>query len=115
MGKKIAKLIRKELKQFVKRAVERGIDRNIAKNLAEQIETFGRYGFNLSHSVAYSLLSYQTAWLKTHYPSEFMAAILSSVVSNTDDVVKYIGECREMDQYLSGLNQSIEVLPPRYK
>ncbi len=112
MGKKIAKLIRKELKQFVKRAVERGIDRNIAKNLAEQIETFGRYGFNLSHSVAYSLLSYQTAWLKTHYPSEFMAAILSSVVSNTDDVVKYIGECREMDQYLSGLNQSIEVLPP---
>ncbi len=112
MGKKIARLIRKELKEFVKRAVARGIDSNIAKNLAEQIETFGRYGFNLSHSVAYSLLSYQTAWLKAHYPSEFMAAILSSVVSNTDDVVKYIAECREMDQYLSGLNQPIEVLPP---
>ena len=112
MGKKIAKLIRKELKQFVIRASERGVDADIAKNLAEQIETFGRYGFNLSHSVAYSLLSYQTAWLKTHYPAEFMAAILSSVVSNTDDVVKYIGECREIDHYLSGLERPIDVLPP---
>ena len=112
MGKKNAKLIKKELKQFVKRAVERGVDSDIADNLSEQIETFGRYGFNLSHSVAYSLLSYQTAWLKAHYPSEFMAAVLSSVVSNTDDVVKYIGECREIDQYLSGLIHPIEVLPP---
>ena len=112
MGKKIAKLIKKELKQFIKRAGDRGIDAKIASNLAEQIETFGRYGFNLSHSVAYSLLSYQTAWLKTHYPAEFMAAILSSVVSNTDDVVKYISECRDISQYLSGLDRSIEVLPP---
>ncbi len=112
MGKKIAKLIKKELKQFIKKARERGIETQVATNLAEQIETFGRYGFNLSHSVAYSLLSYQTAWLKAHYPAEFMAAILSSVVSNTDDVVKYISECREINQYLSGLDQSIEVLPP---
>ena len=61
-----------------------------------QIETFGRYGFNKSHSVAYSVLSYQTAWLKTHYPAEFMAALLSSEIGNTDKVVQYINEAREL-------------------
>ena len=67
MGKKIAKLIREELAQFIDKSVERGVDKRVAQNLAEQIETFGRYGFNLSHSVAYSLLSYHTAWLKAHF------------------------------------------------
>jgi DNA polymerase-3 subunit alpha len=57
---------------------------------------FAGYGFNKSHSAAYALLAYHTAFLKTHYPVEFMAALLTSVTGNTDDVVKYINECREM-------------------
>ena len=68
VGKKIAELIKKELGTFVDRSVERGVDRRIAEDLAEQIETFGRYGFNLSHSAAYSLISYHTAWFKAHLP-----------------------------------------------
>ena len=68
VGKKISELIRKELGKFVDRCVERGIERQVALELSNQIETFGRYGFNLSHSAAYSLISYHTAWLKAHYP-----------------------------------------------
>ena len=60
------------------------------------MEQFAGYGFNKSHSAAYALLAYQTAYLKTHYPVEFMAALLTSVSGSTDDVVKYINECREM-------------------
>lgn len=112
VGKKDAELIRSELEKFTTRAVERGVDPKTASELAEQIETFGRYGFNRSHSVAYGLLSYQTAWLKRHYPAEFMAALLSSVVDKTDDVVKYIGECRELGRYIPEYPQGIEVLPP---
>jgi DNA polymerase-3 subunit alpha len=112
MGKKIASLIRTELKQFVARAIARGVEKRTAETLAEQIETFGRYGFNLSHSAAYSVIAYHTAWLKAHYPAEFMAAMLSAVVSNTDDVVKYIGECRDLPRYLPKLNDGIEVLAP---
>ena len=112
MGKKIASLIRVELQQFIAKAVARGVEKRTAESLAEQIETFGRYGFNLSHSAAYSVIAYHTAWLKTHYPAEFMAAMLSAVVSNTDDVVKYIGECRELPRYLPRLADSIQVLPP---
>ena len=112
VGKKDAELIQKELGKFVERAVERGFDRRVIEDLAEQIETFGRYGFNRSHSVAYALLSYQTAWLKRHYPAEFMAALLSSVVDKTEDVVNYIGECREIWRYIPGRTRGIEVLPP---
>ena len=68
----------------------------IIEELAGQIETFGRYGFNKSHSVAYSVISYHTAWLKAHYPAEFMAALLSSPIGDTDSVVKYINEAREL-------------------
>ena len=75
----------------------------IIEEIAGQIETFGRYGFNKSHSVAYSIISYQTAWLKAHYPAEFMAALLSSSIGDTDSVVKFINEAREL---------GIEVLPP---
>ncbi len=112
VGKKKAELIRKELGKFVERSVERGTDKRTAEDLAEQIETFGRYGFNKSHSAAYSLLSYHTAWLKAHYPAEFMAALLSSVLDKTDDVVKYIGECRDLPRYVPGLEEEVEVLPP---
>ena len=103
VGKKDAELIRQELGKFIEKSVARGYDRKIIDDLAAQIETFGRYGFNKSHSVAYSIISYQTAWLKAHYPAEFMAAILSSSIGDTDSVVKFINEAREL---------SIEVLPP---
>ncbi len=112
VGKKDADLIRKELAKFVERAVANGAERRLAIDLAEQIETFGRYGFNKSHSAAYSLVSYHTAWLKAHYPAEFMAALLSSVLDRTDDVVKYIGECRDLPRYVPKLEEPVEVLPP---
>jgi DNA polymerase-3 subunit alpha len=112
VGKKIPALIRKELGRFKERALERGVEKRAIEELANQIETFGRYGFNRAHSVAYSLLSYQTAWLKVHYPAEFVAALLSSVLDKTDDVVKYIAECRELPRHLPSLTEPIEVLPP---
>jgi DNA polymerase III alpha subunit len=80
VGKKDADLIARELGKFVEKAVEKGHERRVIQDLADQIEAFGRYGFNKSHSAAYGLLSYQTAWLKCHYPAEFMAALMSSVV-----------------------------------
>src|SRR5690606_39517233 len=101
-----------ELANFAARAVANQVEEHIAKQIAEQVVTFGRYGFNRSHSVAYALLSYQTAWLKRYYPAEFMAALLSSVVDKTDDVVKFIGECRELGRYIPELPNGLEVLPP---
>ncbi len=103
VGKKIQELIDKELDRFVARCVERGHKKKVIEELAAQIKTFGRYGFNKSHAVAYSVVSYQTAWLKTHYPAEFMAALLSSAIGDTKKVVPYIAECRDL---------GIEVLPP---
>ena len=96
VGKKIKELIQEELTNFVKRAIARGHDKRAVEEIAAQIETFGRYGFNKSHSVAYSILSYQTAWFKVYYPAEFMAALLSSEIGNTDRVVQYINEAREL-------------------
>ena len=103
VGKKDEKLIAKELGRFRERAMALGHGRKLVDELTAQIETFGRYGFNKSHSVAYSILSYQTAWLKAHYPAEFMAALLSSEIGNTDKVVQYINEAREL---------GLEILPP---
>lgn len=103
VGKKIQEKLDKELDHFIQRSVERGHERRTIEKIAKQIETFGRYGFNKSHSVAYSILSFQTAWLKAYYPAEFMAALLSSEIGNTDKVVQYINEARSLD---------IEVLPP---
>src|SRR5215207_3004755 len=96
VGKKDADLIAKELGKFVEKAVEKGHPRQQIRDLADQIEAFGRYGFNKSHSAAYSLVAYQTAWLKCYYPAEFMAALMSSVVDKIDDVVSYIAHCREL-------------------
>jgi len=113
VGKKDADLIAKELGKFVEKAVEKGHDRKAIQDLSDQIEAFGRYGFNKSHSAAYSLVAYQTAWLKCHYPAEFMAALMSSVVDKTDDVVAYIAHCREMHRYLPRIpREGIEVLAP---
>src|SRR5918993_1569189 len=103
VGKKDQELANQEVAKFVERAVAQGHPRPMVDELGRQIVTFGRYGFNKSHSVAYSVLSYQTAWLKAHYPAEFMAALLSSEIGNTDKVVQYINEAREL---------GLEVLPP---
>ena len=103
VGKKDDQLIRQELEKFVEKSVARGYNRRTIEDLSSQILTFGRYGFNKSHSVAYSVISYHTAWLKTHYAPEFMAALLSSSIGDTDNVVKYIAEAREL---------GLEVLAP---
>jgi len=103
VGKKDKELLQRELGPFVERAVARGHDRRTIEDIAAQIETFGRYGFPKAHSVAYTVLSFRTAWLKTYYPAEFMAALLSSEIGNTDKVVQYINEAREL---------GLEVLPP---
>jgi DNA polymerase-3 subunit alpha len=112
VGKKDMELIQKEVGRFIQRAVANGVEQRIADEIADQVTTFGRYGFNRSHSVAYALLSYQTAWLKRHYPAEFMAAMLSAVIDKTDDVVGYIAECRELGRYVPDRPQGITVLPP---
>ena len=113
VGKKDAALIKKELGGFVEQAVERGHDRRLIQDLADQIEAFGRYGFNKSHSAAYSLLASQTAWLKCHYPAEFMSALMSSMVDKADEVVAYIAACKELGKYLpEKCPQGLEVLPP---
>jgi DNA polymerase-3 subunit alpha len=103
VGKKDQELANQEVAKFVERAAAQGHPRAMVEELGRQIVTFGRYGFNKSHSVAYSILSYRTAWLKAHYPAEFMAALLSSEIGNTDKVVQYINEARELD---------LEILPP---
>ena len=103
VGKKDQELANREVAKFVERGVALGHPRGMIEELGRQIVTFGRYGFNKSHSVAYSILSYQTAWLKAHYPAEFMAALLSSEIGNTDKVVQYINEARELE---------LEILPP---
>src|SRR5580765_2041010 len=96
MGKKIAEEMAAQRERFVKGAVERGFPEKKIIHIFDLMEQFAGYGFNKSHSAAYALLAYQTAYLKTHYPVEFMAALLTSQMGNTDNVVKYINECREM-------------------
>ena len=111
VGKKDAELIREELGKFVEKAVALGHDRAIIEEIASQIETFGRYGFNKSHAVAYSIISYHTAWLKAHFPADFMAALLSSQIGDTDNVVKYINEARQL--HVPGAKEAgLEILPP---
>jgi DNA polymerase-3 subunit alpha len=96
MGKKNAEEMAKQRQRFVKGALERDLPQKKIEKIFDLMEQFAGYGFNKSHSAAYALLAYQTAYLKTHYPVEFMAALLTSVSGSTDDVVKYINECREM-------------------
>jgi len=103
VGKKDADLIKIELGKFVEKSVARGHSHRIIQEIAGQLETFGRYGFNKSHAVAYSVVGYHTAYLKTHHPADFMAALLSSCIGDTDSVVKYINEAREL---------GLEILPP---
>jgi DNA polymerase III subunit alpha len=103
MGKKDAAVMAAERGKFVEGAVNNGYDKKKANEIFDYIEPFARYGFNKSHSVAYALVAYQTAWLKVHHPRHFMAALMSSEMDRTDAVVKFIGEAKQM---------GIEVLPP---
>ncbi len=103
MGKKDKELMAKQKKEFVESAVLKQVERKIAAEIFDLIEKFASYGFNKSHSVAYSILAYQTAYLKAHYPAEYMAATLSSEMDNTDKIVVLIDECRKL---------GIDVLPP---
>ncbi len=104
MGKKKPEEMEKQGEIFRKGAVERGVDEALATQIFDLMAHFAGYGFNKSHSAAYALVSYQTLWLKTHYPAAFMAAVLSADMDNTDKVVHLIEECREM---------KLEVLPPQ--
>ncbi len=96
MGKKKPEEMAKQRSTFVTGAVERQVDAEVASFIFDLMEKFAGYGFNRSHSAAYALLSYQTAWLKAHYPAAFMAAVLSSDMDKTDKVVVFIEECRRM-------------------
>ena len=103
MGKKKPEVMAKQRVIFVNGASKNGISEEISTNIFNLMEKFAGYGFNKSHSAAYALLAYQTAWLKAHYPAEFMAAVLSSDMDNTDKVVIFIEECEAM---------KLTVLPP---
>ena len=103
MGKKKPSEMAKQRLVFVEGSTERGVDESQANMIFDQMETFAGYGFNKSHSAAYALIAYQTAWLKTHYTSEFMAAVFSADMDNTDKIDELIHECRDL---------GIEMLPP---
>lgn len=103
MGKKNPEEMAKQKDVFLAGARNNGIDPKKAESIFDLMAKFAEYGFNKSHSAAYALVAYQTAYLKAHYPVEFMAALLTEDMSNTDKVVKNINDCREM---------GIEVLPP---
>jgi DNA polymerase-3 subunit alpha len=96
MGKKKPAEMREQRQSFVDGATERHVDRENATYIFDLIEKFAGYGFNKSHSAAYALLSYQTAWLKTHYPSEFLAACMSADMEHTDKLVVLVSEAKRM-------------------
>ncbi len=103
MGKKIGELMNAQRERFVKGAVQNGVESAKANHIFDLMAKFAEYGFNKSHSAAYALIAYQTAYLKSHYPVEFMAALLNSFLSSSDQVVKLISVCAKMD---------IRILPP---
>ncbi|MFD2192135.1 DNA polymerase III subunit alpha [Pistricoccus aurantiacus] len=96
MGKKKPEEMAKQRVGFMEGCAANGIDKDLAGNLFDLVEKFAGYGFNKSHSAAYALVSYQTAWLKAHYPGPFMAAVLSTEMDNLDKVVPLIEECRHL-------------------
>jgi DNA polymerase-3 subunit alpha len=100
MGKKKLEEMQKYNREFSEGAQKQGLDYKTASELFDLIEKFAGYGFNKSHSAAYAMVTFQTAWLKTYYPQEFMAALLTSEKDNTDKVVKYIDEAKRMKIFL---------------
>jgi len=121
MGKKKPEEMAKQREVFVQGAIKNGVSESRATYIFDLMEKFAGYGFNKSHSAAYALIAYQTAWLKSHYPAEFMAAVLSSDMDNTDKMVIFIEECRAMklivikpninlSQYKFAVNNSGEII-----
>ncbi|TNL61754.1 DNA polymerase III subunit alpha [Acinetobacter bereziniae] len=94
MGKKKVEEMVKQRATFIEGAAQKDIDEATANHIFDYMEKFAGYGFNKSHAAAYALVAYQTAWLKAHYPSEFMAAVMSSEMQNTDNIVFLIDDCR---------------------
>ena len=103
MGKKKLEEMVKQRERFIKGALDRGFNQKKVEKIFDLMEQFAGYGFNKSHSAAYAYLAFVTAYLKAHYPIDFMAALLTSETGNTAKVVKYINECRDMN---------IRILPP---
>jgi len=103
MGKKQADVMAKMKAKFIEGSEKNGIRKDVSENLFNVMEEFAKYGFNKSHSAAYAYVAYQTAWLKANYPVEYMAALISSVMSTQDKVPLYVGEARRM---------KIRILPP---
>ena len=103
MGKKKPEEMAQQRQGFVDGAKRNGVSETLATHIFDMIEKFAGYGFNRSHSAAYALIAYQTAWLKAHYPAAFMAAVLSSDMDKTDKVVTMTAECRDM---------KLDILPP---
>ncbi len=103
MGKKKAEEMAKQRQMFMEGASKRGISEELSSNIFDLMEKFAGYGFNKSHSAAYALVAYQTAWLKAHYPAEFMAAVMSADMQNTDKIVGFIDECKRLN---------LDVTPP---
>ena len=97
VGKKIGSLMKELSEKFINGAIKNGISKTKAIQIFDLIEKFAQYGFNKSHATAYSYISYQTAWLKTHYPAEFMSANLTSEMTNTNRVVVLMNECRKLN------------------
>ncbi|MEW6994517.1 DNA polymerase III subunit alpha [Colwelliaceae bacterium MEBiC 14330] len=103
MGKKKPEEMAKQRAGFEKGAIERGVDGELAIKIFDLVEKFAGYGFNKSHSAAYALVSYQTLWMKTHFPAPFMAAVMSADMDNTEKIVTLVDECS---------NMNLELLPP---
>ncbi len=103
MGKKKPEEMAAQREIFEKGAIKQGVDGDLAMKIFDLVEKFAGYGFNKSHSAAYALVSYQTLWLKAHYPAEFMAAVMTSEMDNTDKIVGFYDEC---------INMGLTVVPP---
>jgi len=121
MGKKKPEEMAKQRATFEEGAKNQGVDPTLAIKIFDLVEKFAGYGFNKSHSAAYALVSYQTAWLKAHHPAEFMAATMSSELQNTDKIVIFIEECRAMKltlklpdvnegEYMFSVNEANEII-----
>ena len=103
MGKKIKSLMDELAIKFIEGAERKGIRQKKAEEIFKLIEKFAKYGFNKSHSTAYAYVAYQTAWLKVHYPAEFMSANLTSEMRNIDRVVVLINECKKKQWFKNHL------------
>ena len=111
MGKKNPAVMAEQREKFLSGAKENNLPLDTANYIFDLMEKFAGYGFNKSHSAAYALISYQTAYMKAHYPREFMAALITSEVSNTDKVISHIHACREMNIQVLGPNVNTSIYP----